>query len=193
MATANSPAQQQALAQLADIQEPILGNDWYLAPGWWLLAALVLTLSWLLYRKYRQQQLKQAPRRFALKVLAALDLSATDASAQITALLKRWLLNQQPDHPALSYSGKSWQQFLLNSLPANQQTVAATLPDLLALHYQGSPQLSDVQAYASFAAYWLQHADLKLDAKQPLALQRPQASQTSTQEKTRITKGAADV
>lgn len=182
MATVNKPAQPEALAQLADIQEPALGNDWYLAPGWWLLAVLVLTLLWLLYRKYRQHQLKQAPKGFALKALAALDLGAPDAPAQITALLKRYLLNQQPDHPALSYSGAAWRQFLLNSLHANQQAAVPELPDLLALHYQGSPQQAAVQAYASFAAFWLQHTAL-----------RQQTGQTSAQHKTRISKGAVDV
>ncbi|MCT6700851.1 DUF4381 domain-containing protein [Rheinheimera sp. 4Y26] len=183
MATANTAAQPQALAQLADIQEPLLVNDWYLAPGWWLLATLVLTLLWLLYRKYRQQQLKQAPKRFALKALAALDKGAAGAPAQITALLKRWLLSQNPGHPALSYSGEAWRQFLLNSLKTKPKAAVVALPDLLALHYQRAPQQTEIQAYADFAALWLQYADLEQYADQ----------QKNAAEKAKLAKGAADV
>lgn len=183
MATANTAAQPQALAQLADIQEPLLVNDWYLAPGWWLLVALALTLLWLLSRKYRQQQLKQAPKRFALKALAALDKGAADAPAQITALLKRWLLSQNPCHPALSYSGEAWRKFLLKSLQNRQKTAVPTLPDLLALHYQRSPQQTEIQAYADFAALWLQYANLEQYADQHKA----------AAEKTKLAKGATDV
>lgn len=164
MATANHPAHQDVLSQMADIQEPALGNDWYLAPGWWLLAALLLVLGWLLYRRYRQYRQQQAPRHYALGLLKTLDVTAHNAPAQITGILKRWLRSQQPTHPALTYSGDAWRQFLLQTLPtklANNDS----LPDLLALHYQPSPQTTEVQTYADFAVRWLQHANLKLSAE----------------------------
>lgn len=165
MNTTNAQPQNPALAQLADIQEPLLANDWYLAPVWWLLAVFVIVVSWLLLRHYQQFQLRRAPRRVALATLSKLELNTADAPAQITSLLKRWLLSEAPQHPALAYSGKNWQQFLLLTLTASGQHKinSAPLPDLLALHYQQSPDPAQVQRYAAFAHVWLQHADLRLN------------------------------
>lgn len=164
MTSTNAQPQNAALAQLADIQEPLLANDWYLAPVWWLLAVFVVVVFWLLLRRYQHFQQRQAPRRFALATLSTIDLNKPDAPAQITSLLKRWLLSEAPQHPALAYSGKNWQQFLVSTLTASGQLKinGAPLPDLLALHYQQSADPAEVQRYAAFALIWLQQADLRL-------------------------------
>lgn len=142
------------LQALADIQEPQLVSDWYLAPIWWLLALLLfVALFWFLWRWRRQQQTNR-PRDLALQELATIDLQQANAVCGITALLKRYLQTKVAQHPALTYSGLRWQQFLQHSLP---RTASITLPDLLALQYQASPLADDIRAYADFAKYWLSH------------------------------------
>ncbi len=144
---------------LADIQEPLLANDWYLAPGWSLLLAILLALlGFAGYRWWRYHQ-QQKPVKFALAELKQLDLTAPNAAELITTLLKRLLLTRQPAHPALTKSGAAWQEFLLSSLPASARP-EEPLPDLMALHYQSSPAIDDIRRYAAFAAVWLKKVKL---------------------------------
>jgi len=162
MANSNaaSPATTQATVPgLADIQEPLLGNDWYLAPGW--LVVMLIVLGLIVYVGYRlwNYHLQQKPLRFTLAELARLDLNSADAPEQITTLLKRLLMTKIPGHPALTYSGSAWQQFLISSLPP-KITPTAPLPDLMTLHYQASPSAEDIRLYATFAAFWLQKVNL---------------------------------
>lgn len=147
------------LQSLADIQEPLLASDWYLAPIWWLLAALLLLLLLWLLRLLRQRQPQPQSQQLALSELASIDLQQPASASAITALLKRYLQTKVPQHPALTQTGGQWQQFLQQSL---SQPAAQLLPDLLTLHYQASPATEDLQAYADFARHWLQYhqADL---------------------------------
>lgn len=164
MAATEAPATNPALQQLADIQEPALGNDWYMAPIWWLALLLTIFLLVLAFRFYRRRQLRLAPRRFAQASLAGIGLDGKDAAHQITALLKRVLLSEAPSHPALAYSGSNWQQFLMQSLGAKHQSSLPPLPDLLALHYQQQPDAGQLELYARFARLWLQHANISAAA-----------------------------
>lgn len=144
---------------LADIQEPLLANDWYLAPGWSLLLFILLAiLGFAGYRWWRHYQ-QQKPTKFALAELEKLDLTAPNAAEMITTLMKRLLLTRLPGHPALAFSGVLWQQYITSSLPTNVLP-AEPLPDLLALHYQSAPALDDVRRYAVFAALWLKNVKL---------------------------------
>ena len=148
-----------AMPGLADIQEPILANDWYLAPGWFLLLLIILALlGYAGYRWWRYHQ-QQKPLRYALAELNQLDLTTANAPAQITTLLKRVILTKVPGHPALTLSGTAWQQYLVTSLPPNSNPAAA-LPDLMALHYQRTPAIEEVRRYADFAVLWLHKVKL---------------------------------
>lgn len=149
------------LQNLADIQEPQLLSDWYLAPIWWVLAVCILLLCWWGFRRWRRHQLKQRPRQLAQQALAMVNLAQPTAPHQISAVLKRYLLTLAPTHPALTLSGQQWQQFLLQTSTEQSEF---TLPDLLALHYQPSPSVDDVAAYAKFAQHWLLHHQTTLAA-----------------------------
>ncbi len=147
------------LQALADIQEPLLASDWYLAPVWWLLACLVLLLLGWLIRRLRHRQPQQAAKQLALRELDRIDLAQSGSATAITALLKRYVQTKQPQHPALTQTGVQWQQFLVQSL---RQPAAQALPDLLALHYQAAPAAEDLTAYAEFARHWLQQHEADL-------------------------------
>ena len=58
---------------LRDLHLPEPINWWPLAPGWWLVIALVLfALGWLLWQAWRKYQF-HAPRRYAIRELATLE------------------------------------------------------------------------------------------------------------------------
>ena len=93
------PEIQEMLAQLRDAHAPELGAAWWPpAPGWWILAALLLaaTLT-LVYQRYRQHQLT-AYKKQALALLEEarqeLQLQGDNARflSRCSAILRRVLL-----------------------------------------------------------------------------------------------------
>lgn len=152
------------LAALIDIQEPLLANDWYMAPIWWLLALLLIGSLCGCVWYLRKRATEQRPYRDAMSQLNQLELQAQLTPAAITILLKRYLITRQPKHPALAWSGQAWQDFL-------QQSLAPTLsppplPDLLALHYQAEADPEHIRSYLEFGKFWLTHWPWQLTAKQ---------------------------
>jgi hypothetical protein len=155
--TAKHTPTEATIPGLADIQEPLLANDWYMAPGWIvMLGLLMFGFCYLGYRYWRHYQ-HQKPVKFALLALSKLDLEASGSVEQITQLIKRLLLTRVSAHPAIALSGSAWQAFLMTSLPTSVCSKLSDdpLPDLQALHYQRSPAKEDIQRYANFAAVWM--------------------------------------
>jgi hypothetical protein len=107
------PAQLAAL-DLRDIHEPALPSLWPPAPGWWLLAAVLLVLlMWLArlgWRAWRRLRLRQR----VLRELAALP--ATDDCALlvagVSALLKRVALRRFDRERVAKLTGAGWLAFL---------------------------------------------------------------------------------
>ena len=94
---------------LRDVHVPAAPSMWPPAPGWWLLAAAVLTviaILWLL--KVRQQRKLQA--RLRLFDEACRDLPASAQIAAISELLRR--AARQIDKHADRLQGEAWLQFL---------------------------------------------------------------------------------
>lgn len=105
---------QLAALDLRDIHEPALPSLWPPAPGWWLLAALVLAfLIWLGrlgWRSWRRQRL----RGRVLRELTALPASDDCAAliAGVSALLKRVALRQFARDQVANLTGTAWLSFL---------------------------------------------------------------------------------
>lgn len=105
------------LEQLADIHLPDTVAAWPPAPGWWLLAVLLIgllvaTVVWLV-RRYR----KLAWRREALAHLQALQenreqFTATDTASALSGLLKQVAITRFGRHDTASLSGNDWLRFL---------------------------------------------------------------------------------
>ena len=99
---------------LRDIHAPAPPDIWPPAPGWWVLAGVVLVLlalgGWWLYRRYRLAQ----RRRRILDQLAALPGRATGAllAAEVSALLKRVALARYPRTEVASLTGTPWLELL---------------------------------------------------------------------------------
>ncbi|MGD9356776.1 MAG: DUF4381 domain-containing protein [Chromatiales bacterium] len=104
--------------QLRDIHLPPPPDFWPPAPGWWLVAViLVALLAWALLIAWRRARLRQAQRR----LLSLLDeLEGTPGHeprklAQLSILLRRIALMHYPRQEVAGLTGDSWLHFLDSS------------------------------------------------------------------------------
>ncbi len=109
---ATTPMTQQL--DLRDIRAPGEPSPWPPAPGWWLLAALLVLIAVVVGRRLRQIRRRARLRRSAL---AELDRwrevgSAPVLAAGVSALLKRAALNRFPNPGVAALTGDAWLDFL---------------------------------------------------------------------------------
>ena len=111
-----TPSTQPAL-QLRDIHLPAEPGFWPPAPGWWILAVLLLVLlawvAWVAIRRYRLHR----QRQHILAMLGELEQGTGDAVtpekiAQISILLRRLALMRYPRQRVAALTGKDWLSFL---------------------------------------------------------------------------------
>lgn len=105
-----------------DIIEPAPISWWPPAPGWWLLAVLVLLALVLAIRWYRRSKRQLAPLRQALQEHQQLLLhwqqhrqqlrDSRAVCAALSALLKRVARHYYPEHDVASLTGENWRAFL---------------------------------------------------------------------------------
>ncbi len=118
---------QDPLAALHPLREPLAVGWWPPAPGWWLLAGLVLVallaLAWFALRRYRAN----AYRRQALARLRELATGYQQQAdpqrfiAETNALLKSIALVAYPRREVAASSGARWLAFLNSSLGQEEQ------------------------------------------------------------------------
>ncbi len=111
-----NPAVQQAL-QLRDIHLPSTPAFWPLAPGWWVVAGLLVLLitgaALIAWRRYRVW----ARERGTLLTLAELEGAfrqdrAPEKLARISVLLRQIALARFPRRQVASLTGQAWLGFL---------------------------------------------------------------------------------
>ena len=142
------------LDALHPLRTPPPVDAWPPAPGWWLLAAVVLAaliaLALLALRAWR----RRAWLREARKELAALRAHFASDPAALTAatnaLLKRAALARYPRRGTAALNGSQWFAFLDETAPAKLfAAVPATLP------YEPAPAADDAAAFCEAADAWL--------------------------------------
>ncbi len=108
---------------LRDLHLPAPIGWWPLAPGWWLVIALLLVgLGWLLWLAWRTRQFN-APRRYAIRALASVEaeyLTHRDPltlGRQLSELLRRGMMAYAPRHEVAGLTGESWLAWLDRDLP----------------------------------------------------------------------------
>lgn len=138
---------------LADIQEPVLNTFWPPAPGWWLLALLLMVLLAYGFRYFWKKWQKTLPLRQAKAELRLIQ--EPHQGAELNELLKRLVSCYSPRHAVLSAPVKQWQDFLQQQLPQH------TLPDLQTLLYRPQPPQEDFTAYLQFVTKWLSKVSVK--------------------------------
>ncbi len=114
--TMNNP-----LNRLRDIHLPDPVSWWPLAPGWYVLAALMAILLIVAAYQFLQWRRWQKPKRAALKLLEEYQLQANNPnnnaliSARISELLRRVALVYYPREQVAGLSGEDWLDFLNHS------------------------------------------------------------------------------
>lgn len=108
---------------LRDLHLPEPIGWWPLAPGWWLVIALVLfALGWLLLQAWRKHQF-HAPRRYAIRELATLESEYLEhrnpvtLGQQLSELLRRAMMAYAPRHEVAGLTGEAWLEWLDKDLP----------------------------------------------------------------------------
>ncbi len=111
-----NPNPQQVL-QLRDIHLPGEPSFWPPAPGWWLVAAVMIALlAWMTVIALRRYRIHRQRRRI-LTALADLENKLTsertpDALARLSVLLRRLALMRYPRERVAALTGSAWLRFL---------------------------------------------------------------------------------
>ncbi len=108
---------------LRDLHLPEAIGWWPLAPGWWVVLALAVAgfvyLAWRWHRAWRFN----APRRFALRVLAQIEneylerKDPVELGKQLSELLRRSMLAYAPREEVAGLTGEAWLAWLDDGMP----------------------------------------------------------------------------
>ncbi|MEQ8408642.1 MAG: DUF4381 domain-containing protein [Gammaproteobacteria bacterium] len=155
---------EELLAQLADIHLPAPVSWWPLAPGWWVLAVLLVVLAGYLGHLYWRSVQQRRVRDYALGELQACHQRFADSPEPGTertirfvnesnSVLRRVAMVHFPSENVASLAGTDWVDFL------RQHNRSGTLDESLAhaLAY-GRFQTSlkvDCDALYNFAKLWI--------------------------------------
>ncbi len=174
MARANSPTlpgqlspDQSAQLQLHDIHVPEQVSNFPIAPGWWILLALLVIGTVWFYKKRKQRIQLNASKKQALAVL---ENNPTLSAKECISLLK-WAAMQYINRQQLAkLYGESFQDFLMKQLPEKHQ---ASFIKLINAAFQAQYQAqqtatTDIDRDCHQATIlWLNHA---LPIRQPLVI-----------------------
>jgi hypothetical protein len=148
---------QDPLAQLHPLREPELIGWWPLAPGWWLLLALLSLalagLAWYLLRRYRAN----AYRRQGLRQLAVIfsDYEASQDTQrclqEVNVLLKSVALRSYARREVASATGMPWVEFLNRSCQGGAGFDSGFYRSL----YSADPAGLDMTALHDSARRWI--------------------------------------
>ena len=111
-------SEENPLVNLKDIHLPPPVSFWPPAPGWWILALLLISTLFIggvwLYRKYK----KSKPKTEALRILKDLQILYQNSQDDLVSLrnlsnlLRRTALTYYDNDTVASLQGSSWLEFL---------------------------------------------------------------------------------
>ncbi|WP_163834040.1 DUF4381 domain-containing protein [Spartinivicinus ruber] len=158
---ANQPAiPEEVLKQLAPLAQPEPISQWPMAPGWWLLAALILLIAGFASYKFYRRRMQRRYRQQASQLLDNYWQTyqrQQNLAAFITAcnqLLKQVAITAYGRNRVAALTGQAWQQFLLAHQPSN----AVQLPDDFfgISQYQAQPNIP-ADKLKDFTYRWINH------------------------------------
>ncbi len=152
---------QDPLAALHPLREPELIGWWPLAPGWWVLIALLALLlcvaAIVLWRRHQQR----AYRRQALAQLSTLQdryrerRNRASYLQNLNALLKATALRAYPREEVAAISGERWCNWLNST--AGKRADAPQFPTAFAsAGYHPDPEHIDTDEVFRCARYWIE-------------------------------------
>jgi hypothetical protein len=142
---------------LRDIHLPP-AHWWPLAPGWWLLAGLLVLVAigaaWWLRRTARGNPVRVALREIdALEAAHARDGDAAHLANEASRLMRRVAMRVAPDMAA--QTGATWRAFVLAH--ASDETVRRALDQLAGERYRAQPVV-DAPALLAALRAWCRNA-----------------------------------
>lgn len=150
------------LSQLRDIQSAPAVPWWPPAPGWWVLAVLLLIalffLARKLYRRYRIQQRREQLLGFVSQLEQVIDPAGSPQEylSGLNRIFKIVAIRAFPDAACAHMQGREWTDFLQQKL-AGKSGQAVDLEALQALSrgpYQPSATF-DAASLVAFARQWV--------------------------------------
>jgi hypothetical protein len=153
-----NPENADLLSQLRDIHGAPGVPWWPPAPGWWLLAALLLVLALYLLNRGRKAWLRRLRRRRGLGWVADVERDIDPAAAPqafvaaINRIFKVVALSAFPDRNCARLQGAEWTGFLQQELADDPD--ASQLSVLAAGPYQPAPRF-DADALGRLARAWI--------------------------------------
>ena len=108
---------------LRDLHLPDAIGWWPLAPGWWVVVAILgAVLGYILLRTYRRWQFN-APRRYAMRELARYEAEYLEhrnpvmLGKELSELLRRGMLAYAPRDEVAGLTGGDWLAWLDRGMP----------------------------------------------------------------------------
>lgn len=153
------------LAQLKDIHMPPAVSFWPLAPGWYVVLALIIAASvallFYLYKCWKKQQRTKSILHQVIELQTNYQHgNKQQALAQLSVLLRRAALAKYPRNTIAGLYGDAWLEFLNTHCPNNLKSQKPfSQPEgkiLLNAPYQ---QKIDIDADKTFelVKHWIKH------------------------------------
>lgn len=154
------------LAQLKDIHLPDAIGLWPLAPGWWILALILLGLTLYAVFLVRRRASNNLYRKLALQQLES--LAKTDPILylqQLNELLKQTVLACNPEANIAGLSGGRWLDFLDETMRQNDKQFSTGVGSVLATGPYAPKSEYQIDELEKLAKQWInQH---KITRRQP--------------------------
>lgn len=160
MQSPSMQSQASPLDQLADIHLPDSVSWWPLAPGWWILLALIIVtaIGFFIWRLRKQQNHYRVVAQQELAAIYAHYQQSHDAANYLhglSVLLRRTALTAYPRSFNASIKGNDWLNWLDSVCPALKEKFSGELGQiLLSSAYQKNPQI-DAASLQLLCADWI--------------------------------------